>query len=641
MTSFLSIGSSPLSLPVGAGGPIFDVGTPPPALVGDAPIFQPSPDQFIVQFPATTIGEDPQAGDEARDAYRPWVSATLENRFFFANGYDRPWFINQDKDAMRPMGSELPPGLGAAEVVGTTFNTGDTLRYRLVQAKTGLEKESAPVEAQVTIAGGSGDVQLNFGPVDPDTGFNVTRIYRALQSTGFYVLLVELPAATVSYLDQQAIGSITLNTPYVRRFRTTFPPIFRGLVGHLNRLWGWTGLDSNLYFGQVARIDGQFVLDDFPAGNLIPIGPHDGGEITACRPSERGMVVFKRRAAYFLFGNDPENFEVRLLFDDRGCVGRRCLVMAEGMVYFLDERGLYFTDLSSEPFVAGAEQGRGRSPMEPVWARMNLDASDYFFLRHNEPKGLIECYIALDHEPVPNRVVMYDYRNRRFVSEDTGIVAFAGGVLEDAERRLYDLVMDELGYLWQVEIGNADGLYDGDASGNITVALDAQQSFTTDATFEPNELGGPQGTPMRRYDPVTGEVMDENRVWQATSEDLLPLYYSVNAPVVGEQFLLGVIPAVAQTPKMTMGVSDKKLFARVWVETDIDSTGKLRVDTARDDEPFVLKTILDLGVQDGVQVVPTYDRGRRWSLRLHNDRPGEDFVVQTVEVQANIFTDRR
>lgn len=69
------------------------------------------------------------------------------------------------------------------------------------------------------------------------------------------------------------------------------------------------------------------------------------GPITAAIPFQNGALAFKKRGMWFIeYVGRPDIYTARCISPEHGCVGPRALAMAEGVVYFYSDRGIYAYD---------------------------------------------------------------------------------------------------------------------------------------------------------------------------------------------------------------------------------------------------------------------------------------------------------
>jgi hypothetical protein len=598
---------------------------------------------LLPDFPVPIETDDPllkpnySVGPGGKDRYRPWLMTVAEGVPLFANGWDAPWLWDRNDGAFYDLGWTQPTGFAFASFVnpGTGYlEDGGTRTYHIVERDSVLGREtSAQIITVTNNTGQTQDVQLSAPASTQNPSFDTFRIYRTTEGDGTPWLVADVPPGSWPYTDTATDDSIRGGTFIVQRNSVVPPPRFVGLATYLSRTFGWTGDDSNLYYTQGARADGEFVLDDFyPVP--IQIGPVDNfGAIVACVPSYTSLIVFKKRAAYEVSeeGINEDGspiFSARLLFDDRGCISSRGFVSVDNFWVFLDERGLMLWTPGAEPVTAGAGTTTRESPLAPLWRRMNRDAAHLMYVVHNEKAGTVEAHIALDDEPVCSHRIVYDYRQNRYVSDDSAVWGFASGVQEDAAGREHRCRLDELGYVWEEELGNSEGAYEGDLKGPIA----SVNGYTVGYTVGGFDLtkDGIVASPFDTYD-SNGEVVGVNRVARVIDASTIERLY-LDAAVVGNQSAFGVIPAVAEVPETRS--TERVYVSRVFVDHLIGQTDEvLSLDTKADGSAYQLKRSIPLDENLGHSLVPVEDQGFSWGMRISQRFPGMDFSVQAIYVE--------
>lgn len=574
------------------------------------------------------------AGPTGKDTTRPWTGTVLDGLQCFANNYDQPWRWVPDTATTYNMGSTSPTTFAVADAAGGTAHAaGTVLRYYLVFRNSTIGKETAPQLTGTTpgtsyTMAGTKDAEITW--TDPGGEFDKARIYRALQGSDTYHLVAEVTASTATYTDATADSTLRTNEVYTTRYRTTLPPIFYAITEHLYRCWGWTKHEAFLYYSQRGRVDDEFLLDDFPDANILPVGPNDGhGGIRACVPHYDALYVFKQRAAYEVTGEDVVTFESRLMFEDRGALSPRCVVGLEGFMVFLDERGVFLWTPGGEPIVAGSRADLKESPLQPIWERMNLAAADTFFVKHDERKRMLRFHVALDYDPVPLHRINYDYGRNRFVSIDSLVPACAGGRLTDALGVEHEVRVDDYGWAVEENYGQSDGVQAGDNTGTVT-GVSGYTLTCSAAAFGTTDATSGVGTPMERYSSA-GVVLDANRVASVTGTTVVPLYAPTDTPAIGDTVALGVIPAVVETGDLTFATETKKWIGRLVVEHDTESSGTLKVQSSVNGGTYALLKEMDLTTVVR-HIVPCSDRGWTWSLQLSQRYANLGFTVRGVHV---------
>lgn len=632
MSSLLARGST-LSLPTSGS---FAIGAPPAPAEPARALLSPS-------FGAAKF--------TGKDAHRPWIAADLDGYRFFANGFDQPWWWDLGSNAY-DMGSTVPTTFSGAtqSTAGNWLPDTESRTYRVAYRNSTTGKETAPQEFTVTNSAGA-DRAVRISDSGSASGeFDQVAIYRALKGTGSFVKVAFVASGSMPYDDETDEDTVRSATPYVRRYRTTKPPVFVGVAAAWGRVLGWTGNDSNLYYGQAARTDGEFVAGDFPSANILQIGPTDGlGEITAVREWYSQILVFKRRAVYAIdgaFGTSPGDhlqLQVRALFTERGCLAPRTIVVADDILLALDERGVIAFDGGGRPVLVGATEETRDSPLESVWARLNRDAARYWHAQLDEENGLVYFHVALDYSPVPNYRVTFNYRENVYVSVDPYFWSHATGYLDDAAGRQHLCRLDFLGFIWEDAVGNTNGVSTGDLVADVSGG-DVQTISCSAAAFDTTDTAGLPGARFDRYD-SGGDVIETNLVASGTSTSLSPFFWSATAVASSQSVAVGVIPARFRTPLLHFLTTNRKVIARMEVNHEIEASSVDMLFRGRcDDESFArLGTNsgeVALDGSDGVTNVSIEQYGRAWQLEGSQRRAGLDFALLSIDVQARTRKDR-
>ncbi len=145
-------------------------------------------------------------------------------------------------------------------------------------------------------------------------------------------------------------------------FLTTGPHFVQDVIGHYNRVFvagavdpgvaGGTGYDpSKLYYsvlgGTVGILDQLADWQDPVSGELnkIQVGTsNDGDFIVALGRANGHLVIFKRKSVWILYGTSIEDFTLRQLRTQSGCVDPRSVVTADDGVYFASQLGFEVFD---------------------------------------------------------------------------------------------------------------------------------------------------------------------------------------------------------------------------------------------------------------------------------------------------------
>lgn len=628
MSTFLPSRVIVLGLPAaGTGAPGLPP-MPPPPVVAERPTLAPSWTLF----------------DWTRDEYRPVMQVNVDGLPMYCNGHDHPWLSGPANGwADFDLGCDaLGQGEHAANAASLQIVPNATgwllpaqsARYYVTLRDPNNVRESAPQVLDITNPGpGNADVRVVWNGAGIAPPWVAVRIYRRFRNADTFRRVAEVSSTAGSpYLDQMpwaTLEALGISYAYVQRYRLTRPPLFLGMVAFRGRVYGWDGTSGKLYYSQRTRVtDAEFVQDDF-LGEL-DIGIEDGfGVVTASVEHQSVLMVFKGRAIYQLDGDDPDNFVVRRLVSERGCVGRFAVCPVRDYFAFLDQEGLLLWSPSGDPTVAGG-YGTTFSPIQPIWTRMNQGAGDAASIIFDERTGAIVCSVALDQFPIASHEGYFNTEMGVWESFSPNCYSTSQGVLEDAGGGQHLMRGDDLGVLSERDAGAAEIAYDGDLSGILT-SVNGVELVASGAAFGT----GMDGAVSSRLDirSSAGDVLDVNRVAAATPTSLTPLYAPPAAAVAGNVVVVGVIPFVAATPPYGMDRPENKFFGNSFLTFEQEAPGVTCVlESQIDADPWDLEDN-DLDLNDARNIkIPLNEFGDNLGMRVSSREPGAavrwiDFVI--------------
>jgi hypothetical protein len=263
---------------------------------------------------------------------------------------------------------------------------------------------------------------------------------------------------------------------------------------------------------------------------------------------------------------------------------------------------------------------------------MNLGVADSFFAVLDRKNGLVHFHIALDYEPITNYVAIYDYRRDRWLT-DPCVWGTAGGFLEDGAGLIHRCRIDDFGLLWREDAGNSDGVYAGSTTATLTGTPTVLAWPASAAAFNTTTATGAPGAPLERYS-AAGAVLDQNRVYAASST-VLTLYYYSSATVTdaADTVAIGVIPGVFRIPQLTLDTARDKTVQQVVLGHGSGVSGAIKVETARNDGAYAAAAV-EPSLSSAVQsVVPVRDNAcRTWSLQVSQRYANLGFSIRYIEI---------
>lgn len=279
------------------------------------------------------------------------------------------------------------------------------------------------------------------------------------------------------------------------------PAFVQDVAAHYNRLFVVAGRDpgagsgydpSALYWSVEGGLDGTDLLVDWqdPVSGLvnkIAVGSSLNGDFCVALGRVNGhLVIFKRQSVWILYGTSAEDFTLRQLRSNTGCVEPRSVVTADDGVYFASQLGYEKFDGRAFSLVSG--------PVSDTWLEFSnrgpaASSTNHSYIRCEAlPNGYI--FVAFGTDPFAAFAVdgaernwLYHMESGAWVQVATahgGLGLSAAGAVNRA-LRLPNSVSLWGASKWARADGltygpdTANGLRDANSSTNYSVAL----SWTT------------------------------------------------------------------------------------------------------------------------------------------------------------------
>lgn len=139
-----------------------------------------------------------------------------------------------------------------------------------------------------------------------------------------------------------------------------------------------------------------------PPENFEEVRTNDGDILTAAKAFGGQLVVCKGRSTHALTGNDPDNFELREVSDQYGCISPRAIAVFDQKCWYLDQKGICEFDGSNTRIVS--------TSVEETFAAMNLPvAKELAQMFHVKHRNEVWCNIPTNGASFLNTIVVYDY----------------------------------------------------------------------------------------------------------------------------------------------------------------------------------------------------------------------------------------
>jgi hypothetical protein len=256
-----------------------------------------------------------------------------------------------------------------------------------------------------------------------------------------------------------------------------------------------------------------------PAVNAIAV-QEDGDEFTGMMAKASFLYILEHRHIYrFTFQSDPALDGFIFLGSHRGCINNRCFVIVEDIAYMLDEQGVH-------AFTGGDKSEPISNPINEIFREtdlafeINWGASRYFHAVHYAAQETIRWFVALSGTTAPRQVLAYNYRQKRWWSEDfiQAMAASCEGILEGRRQVFLGSEAHRILAMWHGFLDGADpeaGTVRGTAtSATITTLTDTGATFDADVVGAPLVIVDGTGKGQRRLiAAVAATVLTVTQPW--------------------------------------------------------------------------------------------------------------------------------
>jgi len=323
--------------------------------------------------------------------------AMMNNRLYIADGVATP----QANDGLAMFNAKLAAPVAAPTLaLGTSTGlTGEyDYKYTYYADAWGLESPASPVSAKVTPDGKSVTVTM---VVSSDARSDNHRIYRRKVSAGETKWsLVEEVAEGTSYTDDSIDEDV--DTDRSAPFSSSANlPAFEHLSSYRNRMF-WSGGATNkdrLYFSETDRPGTVTDEND----NWIRVGGEDETEpITSHVAILDSLVIFKKRSIYVLMGDSIDNFVLNKVTSNLGCVSHGSIAVADDIVYFAGENGIYSFDLNTITEIS--------KEISVTYNNRILEADSLMVSATDKNNGFIVWSLYGKNQSLPGTQLVYFYR---------------------------------------------------------------------------------------------------------------------------------------------------------------------------------------------------------------------------------------
>lgn len=250
--------------------------------------------------------------------------------------------------------------------------------------------------------GGASLVSLSGFTTPSGYGITSLVIYRTSQDNLDFFEIGTLPAGGATFLDTflpQGINSC----PDTIFF--TLAPKYMDIYQNRMILAGFSATPSTFWVSETGQ------PESFQATSFIEVRTNDGDLITGLKSYLSNLMVFKQKSFHALTGDNFDNFLLREISDQYGCLSNRAVATFEDLLFFLDEKGIVQFNGANVEVIS--------TPIEEIFLKMNVNAAkENAVAIHNRLRNEIWFGIPCNGSTTNNCTIVYDYVVQAFTVFD-------------------------------------------------------------------------------------------------------------------------------------------------------------------------------------------------------------------------------
>lgn len=210
------------------------------------------------------------------------------------------------------------------------------------------------------------------------------------------VTALPVPLQTVyPYLYQSMsgytyLGNIAVNQGY------TLASQFLEVYNNRLAFCGFSNLPSSFILTEIDQPES--ILPE----NVIEVRTNDGDILTGAKTYLNQLVLFKQNSIHSFSGDAPENFYLKEISAEYGCLNNKANCIWENKLWFLDSKGVCEFNGANVQIVS--------DKVSVQFEAMNLDAAKkQAIMAHVKERGEIWCSIPVNGATLNNLTIIYDY----------------------------------------------------------------------------------------------------------------------------------------------------------------------------------------------------------------------------------------
>lgn len=384
---------------------------------------------------------------------------------------------------------------------------------------------------------------------------NETADMRQLTGTGTYSDVTVTPGGGGVHLftDTGAVTEDQLATRdplnlRKRYFADGLPPSSHTGCFYQGRMWMIDPTNGNLIYSE------EELPEDFPTDNFLTILASDEDPspwTVALRVNNNQLMAYTQRGCYLIAGSGPP-YTVRALFRGVGPVSTQATIYAdEAGIIFPAADAIYVHPGGSEVSRLGApRQWPGMNPLEDLYRAIDKGRGESMVARLDRDRTLYTLAVPVaDGDAVNNGGFEWDYVRSNWATV-ANRVATCLGYWTNVQGRLWPVFGDELGGIWQAELGNSEGLYPANAGERLIMLLSntsaAGNALVLAGSGALAAAANTAGLPTIVRDDVAGSIIWQNRTlsYNSGTSTLTFLYPLGTGHAAGDIIEVGSVVAV-------------------------------------------------------------------------------------------------
>lgn len=334
-------------------------------------------------------------------SFNPIRSNLLNNGIFdFVPFVDRLWCANgQDffkTDGTAASKYSLPPGAtGLSVAAGASY--GHTGFFQYAYGYLNDRGYAGPAGNLVGFSVAANAPVLTGFTTPSDYGITSILIYRSENNQTANVFQIgSIAAGSATFVDLGYTLTSSINPPYIW---FTLAPKYIELFNNSLFSAGFSSALSTVCFSDLGQPEGVGATANFE------VRTDDGDRVTGMRAYLNSqLVISKRYSFHALTGDNPQNYTLKEISTQYGCLSNRAFAVFLDKMFFLDSKGVVEYN--------GANIQIASIPMEDVFLRMNIDAAiDKAAMLHVKQRNEVWTLFPVDGATLNNQLVVYDYNS--------------------------------------------------------------------------------------------------------------------------------------------------------------------------------------------------------------------------------------